>query len=69
MKHKDILNLIDDKIDQKIRNEKIRVTWAVMGEWTKMKYRDKVQALMRDYHLSFSRIEDLIKKDFGEDEG
>ena len=59
-KHKDILNLIDDKLDQKIRNIKIKTTWDVMSSWTDIKYKDKIQHLMKEYHLSFSRIEDII---------
>ena len=69
MKHKAILNYIDDKIDQKIRNEKIRVSWDVMGNFTKLKYTEKIHALMKEYHLSYGRIETIIQKDFGEEEG
>ena len=58
------MHLIDDKIDQKIRNEKIRVSWDVLGNFTKLKYKEKIHTLMQEYHLSYSRIEDLIKKDF-----
>ena len=60
MKHKDLLNLIDDKLDQKIRNIKIKTTWEVMSNWTGLRYKDKIQHLMKEYHLSFSRIEDII---------
>ena len=66
VKKKDILHLIDDKIDQKIRNEKIRVSWDVMGNFTKLKYTAKIHALMQEYHLSYGRIETIIQKDFGE---
>ena len=36
---------------------------------TDLKYKDKIQELMKEYHLGYSRIEDIIQKDFGEEEG
>ena len=60
MKHIDILSMIDDKLDMKIRDEKIRTTWDVMSHWTKLKYKEKIQYLMSEYHLSLSRIEDIV---------
>ena len=56
-------------MEQKIRNAKIRVSWDVMGRFTELKYKDKIQALMKEYYLSYGRIEDIIQKDFGEEEG
>ncbi len=35
LKHPDILNLIDEKLDQKIRNVKIRTVWNVLKSLTK----------------------------------
>ena len=66
--HPDILNLIDPKLDQKIRNSCIRALWEFMSDQTDRKYKAKVTYLATLYHLSFSRIEDIIQKDFG-DEG
>ena len=63
MKHKDILNLIDDKLDQKIRNVKIRTLWDYMKNWTDIGYVTRVQHLMDEFHLSYQRIEQIIKEE------
>ena len=55
-----ILNLIDDKLDLKIRNVKIRTIWDVMKRWTEVGYTARIQHLMDEFHLSYSRIEDII---------
>ena len=47
----------------KIRNVKIRVTWEVMKDWTDVGYSSRIQHLMKDYHLSYSRIESIIKEE------
>ena len=60
-KHPDLLNAIDDKIEMKIRNVKIQTYWHTMGRWTKLSYRQKIQFLMDEFHLSHSRIEDIIE--------
>ena len=60
MKHPDILNLIDDKLDLKIRDVKIRTIWDVMKRWTDVGYTARIQHLMAEFHLSYSRIEDII---------
>tara|TARA_B100000315_G_C14570757_1_gene585349 strand:+ start:2435 stop:2635 length:201 start_codon:yes stop_codon:yes gene_type:complete len=62
-KHPDILNIIDDKLDMKIRNVKIQTSWHVMGHWTKLRYTEKIQALMDEFHLSYGRIEDIIQEE------
>ena len=51
MKHPDILNLIDDKLEQKIRNVKIRTIWDVMKRWTEISYTARIQHLMDKFHL------------------
>ena len=63
MKHPDILNLIDDKLEQKIRNVKIRTIWDVMKGWTKITYKARIQHLMSEFHLSYKRIEAIIKEE------
>ena len=65
MKHPDILNLIDDKLDQKIRNVKIRTIWDYMKRWTDVRYTARIQRLMEEYHLSYQRIEQIIKEEEG----
>ena len=59
-KHKHILELIDDKLEQKIRNIKIQTAWRVMSDLTDTKYKTKIKILMEQHHLSYSRIEDII---------
>ena len=63
MKHPDILNLIDEKLDQKIRNVKIRATWDYMKNWTDISYTARIQSLMDQFHLSYQRIEAIIKEE------
>ena len=63
MKHPDILNLIDEKLDQKIRNVKIRATWDYMKNWTDIMYAARIQSLMEQFHLSYQRIEQIIKEE------
>jgi len=63
LKHPDILNLIDEKLDQKIRNVKIKTAWEVMKRWTDVGYVKRVENLMEEYHLSYSRIESVIKEE------
>ena len=63
MKHPDILNLIDEKLDQKIRNVKIRATWDYMKNWTDIRYAARIQVLMDQFHLSYQRIEQVIKEE------
>ena len=63
LKHPDILNLIDEKLDQKIRNVKIRATWDYMKNWTDIRYGARIQSLMDQFHLSYQRIEQIIKEE------
>ena len=60
--HKDILTLIDDKLDMKIRNIKIRTIYQAMDKWTDFTYREKMNYLSNEFHLSHSRIEDIIQE-------
>ena len=50
-KHPDVLNLIDDKLDQKIRNVKIKTAWEVMKRWTQVGYVKRVESLMEQFDL------------------
>ena len=63
MKHKDILNIIDDKLEQKIRDIKIRTLWGYMKEWTDVRYTARIQRLMEQFHLSYKRIEQIIAEE------
>ena len=56
MKHPDILSLIDEKLEQKIRNVKIRTIWDVMKRWTDVGYTSRIQHLMDEFHLSYKGL-------------
>ena len=60
LKHKDILEVIDGKLEQKIRNVKIKTIWDVMKAWTDVSYTKRVEHLMKEFHLSYGRIENII---------
>tara|TARA_R110002051_G_scaffold323084_1_gene415597 strand:- start:812 stop:1009 length:198 start_codon:yes stop_codon:yes gene_type:complete len=60
LKHKDILEGIDAKLEQKIRNVKIQTIWKTMKAWTDVSYTKRVEHLMKQFHLSYGRIEDII---------
>ena len=61
MKHKGFnTNKLLEKLDIEIRNAKIVTAFEVMGEVTDLKYKDKIKKLMAEYHLGYSRIEDII---------
>jgi len=62
MKHKDILSQIDSKLDQKIRDEKIRILWDYMENWTDVKYTKRIEYLMDQFNLSYKRIEAIIRE-------
>ena len=38
-----------------------------MSSMTKLSYKEKIQALMKEYYLSYSRVEDIIQKNFAEE--
>ena len=53
-------NRLLQKLDEEVRNALIVNSWELLSEFTEIKYRQKVEYLMEQYHLSFSRIEDII---------
>jgi hypothetical protein len=61
MNHKGFnTNKLMEKLDIEIRNAKIVTAWEVMGRMTDLRYKEKIQELMKEYHLGYSRIEDII---------
>ena len=34
--------------------------WEVMGRMTDLKYKEQIQELIKEYHLGYRRIEDII---------
>ena len=59
-------NKLWDKLDIEIKNAKIVTTWDVLKRWTKLGYQKKIQILMKEYFLSYSRVEDIIQENFCE---
>ena len=43
-----------------VKTRELHVLLEVMGKMTDLKYKDKIQELMKEYHLGYSRIEDTI---------
>ncbi len=56
-------NNILKKLDEEIRNSLIACSFDVLSHVTDLSYNDKIKYLMKEYHLSFSRIEDIINLD------
>lgn len=51
------------KLDEEVRNVQIVTAWDLLSHFTKLKYKEKIQYLMEQHHLSYSRIEDIIGLD------
>ena len=51
-----------DKVDLEIRNISIATAWTIMGEMTDMKYREKIEWLMKEYYLSNKSVEAIISQ-------
>jgi hypothetical protein len=49
-------NKLLEKLDIEVRNAKIVASWQIIGDFTKLKYKDKIQVLIDEYHLGYSRI-------------
>ena len=60
-------NKLLDKLDIEVRNTKIVVSWDVMTRLTKLSYKKKIEALMKEYYLRYSRVEDIIQENFAEE--
>ena len=51
------------KLDEEVRNALIVNSWELLTAFTKIERKEKIQYLMETYHLSYSRIEDIITLD------
>ena len=51
------------KLDEEVRNALIVNSWHLLSAFTKIERKEKIQYLMETYHLSYSRIEDIITLD------
>jgi len=49
----------DKKTPPFLRADKVN-NWHLLTAFTKIERKDKIQYLMEQYHLSYSRIEDII---------
>ena len=50
---------------QKIRNVKIRTLWDYMKNFTDIRYGARIQQLMDEFHLSYKRIEQIVREEQG----
>jgi len=61
-------NKLLDKLDIEVRNAKIAILWDYMSNETEKSYKERVRYLMKEYYLSYGRIEDIIQERFGEED-
>ena len=60
MKKKYNKNKLMDQVDTEIRNISIVTAWDIMSGLTELSYKEKIDWLMKEYHLSDKRIEDIF---------
>lgn len=53
-------SILKEKLDQTVRNVEIATMYAVLTAYTELTYRDKIDAIASEYHLSEKRIESII---------
>ena len=51
-----------NQVDMEIRNISIVTAWDIMSLFTDYNYEQKIEWLMKEYHLSDKRIESIIKE-------
>ncbi len=56
------INKLHEKIDIAVRNAEICTIWHTLGLVTEMSYKEKQDFLSKEYYLSQSRIEDIIRE-------
>ena len=56
------INKLHEKIDIAVRNAEICTIWHTLGLATEMSYKEKLSFLSNEYHLSNSRIENIIQE-------
>ena len=54
-------NKLMDQVDTEIRNISIVTAWDIMSGLTELSYKEKIDWLMKEYHLSDKRIEEIIR--------
>jgi len=53
---------IGELIDDAIRNAEICTMWYALKMHTELTYRKRLDLISKEYHLSSSRIEDIIRQ-------
>ena len=53
-------NKLMNQVDTEIRNISIVTAWDIMTGLTELSYKEKIDWLMKEYHLSDKRIEDIF---------
>ena len=54
-------NKLMDQVDTEIRNISIVTAWDIMTGLTELSYKEKIDWLTKEYHLSDKRIEEIIR--------
>ena len=54
-------NKLIDQVDTEIRNISIVTAWDIMTLLTELRYKEKIEWLVNEYHLSDKRIEEIIR--------
>ena len=55
-------NKLMNQVDTEIRNISIVTAWDIMTLLTELKYKEKIDWLVNEYHLSDKRIEEIIRQ-------
>ena len=55
-------NKLMDQVDTEIRNISIVTAWDIMTGLTELSYKEKIDWLMKEYHLSDKRIEEIVRE-------
>ena len=50
-----------DQVDTEIRNISIVTAWDIMTGLTELSYKEKIDWLTKEYHLSDKRIEEIVR--------
>ena len=53
---------IGELIDDAIRNAEICTMWYALKMYTELTYRKRLDLIGKEYHLSSSRIEDIVRE-------
>ena len=54
-------NKLMNQVDTEIRNISIVTAWDIMTGLTELSYKEKIDWLTKEYHLSDKRIEEIVR--------